>query len=125
MRLLETLRGITPGNVGKVLVGDEKLGREDARLLVEELRQAMGGAALTVTKGMPEKFVTLPHSLVDVEFLLENGSKVSLFMHYPDTDLYYAPAPGGYHISIAASRGVADLLHRVVADQERRERAAK
>lgn len=68
MRLLEALRGIKPGNVDKVLVGDEKLGREDAQLMVEELHQAMRGAALTVTKGMPEK-LTLPHSLVAVEFL--------------------------------------------------------
>lgn len=68
MRLLEALRGIKPGNVDKVLVEDEKLGREDAQLMVEELHQAMRGAALTVTKGMPEK-LTLPHSLVAVEFL--------------------------------------------------------
>ena len=40
MRLLEALRGIKPGNVDKVLVGDEKLGREDAQLMVEELHQA-------------------------------------------------------------------------------------
>lgn len=41
MRLLEALRGIKPSNVDKVLVGDEKLGREDAQLMVEELHQAM------------------------------------------------------------------------------------
>lgn len=73
---------------------------------------------------MPEK-LTLPHSLIPVKMLLADGSKVSLFMHYPDTDLYYMPDPAGYHIGTAASRRVADLLHRVVADQKRRERAAK
>ena len=76
MRLLEALRGIKPGNVDKVLVEDEKLGREDAQLMVEVLHQAMRGAALTVTKGMPEKFVTLPHSLIPVKMLLADGSKV-------------------------------------------------
>ena len=62
MRLVEALRGIEPGNVAKVLVGGEKLEREDARLLVGEVHRAMRGAALTVTKGAPEKFTTLPHS---------------------------------------------------------------
>ncbi len=46
MRLVEALRGIEPGNVAKVLVGGEKLEREDARLLVAEVHRAMRGAAL-------------------------------------------------------------------------------
>ena len=115
MRLAEALRGIEPGNVAKVLVGDEKLGREDAQLMVEEVYRAMRGAALTVTKGAPEKFATLPHSLVAVEFVLVEGSAVALLMHYPDTDFYYMPDPDGYHIRIAVSQRVSDLLHRVVA----------
>lgn len=122
---MEALRGIEPGNVAKVLVGGEKLEREDARLLVGEVHRAMRGAALNATKGVPEKFTTLPHSLVAVEFILVDGSGVSLFMHYPDTDLYYALAPDGYHIRIAAGQRLSDLLHRVIADQRRRERAAK
>ena len=87
----------------------------------------MRGAALTVTKGAPEKFTTLPHSLVAVEFILVDGSGVSLFMHYPDTDLYYAPDPASdcYQIRIAVSQREADLLRRAVADRQRRERAAK
>ena len=105
--------------------GGEKLEREDARLLVAEIHQAMRGAALTVTKGAPEKFTTLPHSLVAVEFILVDGSEVALLMHYPDTDLYYMPDPDGCHIRIAANQRVSDLLHRVVADRQRRERAAK
>lgn len=115
MRLVEALRGIEPGNVAKVLVGGEKLEREDAQLMVEEVYQAMRGAALTVTKGAPEKFTTLPHSLVAVEFILVDGSGVPLFMHYPDTDLYYMPDPDGCHIRIAASQRVSDLLRRAVA----------
>ena len=127
MRLAEALRGIEPGNVAKVLVGGEKLEREDARLLVAEVHRVMKGAALTVTKGLPEKFTTLPHSLVAVEFILVDGSGVPLFMHYPDTDLYYMPDPAsdGYQIRIAVSQREADLLRRAVADQQRRERAAK
>ncbi|MDO4220682.1 MAG: hypothetical protein Q4C88_00990 [Akkermansia sp.] len=115
MRLAEALRGIEPGNVAKVLVGGgEKLEREDALLLVAEVHRAMRGAALTATKGVSEKFTTLPHSLVAVEFILVDGGGVSLFMHYPDTDLYYAPDPAsdGYQIRIAVSQGEADLLHR-------------
>lgn len=115
VRLAEALLGIESGNVAKVLVGDEKLGREDAQLMVEEVYRAMRGAALTVTKGAPEKFTTLPHSLVAVEFILVEGSAVALLMHYPDTDLYYMPDPDGCHIRIAASQRVSDLLHRVVA----------
>ena len=127
MRLAEALRGIEPGNVAKALVGGEKLEREDARLLVAEVHRAMRGAALTVAKGVPEKFTTLPHSLVAVEFILVDGSGVPLFMHYPDTDLYYAPDPAsdGYQIRIAVSQREADLLRRAVADRQRRERAAK
>ena len=125
MRLVEALRGIEPGNVAKVLVGGEKLEREDAQLMVEEVYRIMRGAALTVTKGAPEKFTTLPHSLVAVEFILVDGSGVALLMHYPDTDLYYMPDPDGCHIRIAASQRVSDLLRRAVADQQRRERAAK
>ena len=125
MRLVEGLRGIRPGNVAKVLVGGEKMILEDARLMVAELHRGMTGTALAATKGAPKEFETLPHSLVAVEFILADGSEVPLFMHYPDTDLYYAPAPDGYHIRIAAGQRLSDLLHRVIADQRRRERAAK
>lgn len=92
--------GASRYRVAKVLVGDEKLGREDAQLMVEEVYRAMRRAALTVTKGA---------------LILVEGSEVALLMHYPDTDLYYMPEPDGCHIRIAASQPVSNLLRRAVA----------